>query len=106
ADGAADDVRGPAEDAQRGEERPAWAVLVPGEGRDDAEALGCVVEAEADDEGEGKTELRRRRGLPARQDLRAVVESDPGGDEDREPTRGGHRHDVLLGLILGDRRCA
>ena len=106
ADERPDERRGAADDAENGEERPARTILVAGERSDDAEALGRVVEAEADHQSKRQTELVPTPPTARSQALREVVETNAGRDEDRKPARRGHRHDVLLDLVLGHRRGA
>ena len=79
------DEGGPAADearAARGTPRSAFAL--GRDRRDDAEALGRVVEPEPDDEQQRQADLAGRGGLPDGEALGEVVEADPERDEERE----------------------
>src|SRR5207244_3337475 len=99
------DERGRAADQpEDAEEGPTRRLLLAGERGDDPEALGRVVQTEADDQRDRERELVRRGGLADREPLGEVVQADPYGDEDREPARRRHRRvQVALLLELGDR---
>jgi len=59
------------------------------ERRGDAEALGDVVQPEADHQDEEEPVLVARRGLPDGQPLGEVVQPDPRGDHQSQLHRGG-----------------
>ena len=65
--------------------RPARQLGLAGHRPDDAEALGRVVQAEADDQDERERELAGGGRLADREPLAEVVQADPGGDQEREP---------------------
>ena len=56
---------------------------------DDREALGRVVDREADDEERAERELADRVGGADREALAEVVEADPDRDHQRQPRRAG-----------------
>ena len=73
------------------QERPARAARVPGvveiagQRGDDPEALGGVVQCEADDQHGGERDLAAGRRLPDRQSFGEVVQSDADRDQQRQP---------------------
>ena len=80
------------------QEAPARPHRLAGERRDDPEALGRVVQAEADDQDEREADLAGRAGLADRQALGEVVQADPGRDQQRQPRatpRGDATHELL-----------
>src|SRR5690349_11708122 len=86
----AQERRAAADQAEGAEEAPARTLRVTGERRDDPEALGAVVEREADDQHERQARLAERRRLADRQAFGEVVQADPGRDQQRQPARARH----------------
>ena len=68
---------------------PCRAVLVDvaGKRRDDAETLGGVVQAEADDQQRRERDFVARRRLADRQPFGEVVQADADRDEQRQTPR-------------------
>ena len=93
-DGRADERRAAADEGQAEQERPAGPAPVPSwsmspvERRDDAEALGGVVQAEADDQQGRERDLVARGRLADGQPLGEVVQADADGDQQGQPPRG------------------
>src|SRR6187551_2197787 len=75
-----------ADDPEEREELPARALTR--HGSDDAEPLGRVVQAEADDQQEREADLTGGARLTDGQALGKVVQTDPGRDEEGEPLAG------------------
>src|SRR5437762_843017 len=86
-DDRSDEGRTARDQPERAEKTPAREVRFTGERSHDAEALGRVVEREPNDQHECQAELSPGGRLADRQALREVVETDPEGDEEREPLR-------------------
>ena len=99
-DDGAEEGRAAADQPEQEQEAPARDLPLASERRDDAEALGRVVEAEADDQRDRELELPARGRLPDRETLREVVQADPGRDQHREEARRREAHRVRL-LELG-----
>ena len=75
------------QEAPVGRRADAVGVYVAGQRRDDAEALGGVVQREADDQHGGQGDLVAGRGLADGQALGEVVQADADRDEQRQPAR-------------------
>src|SRR5450759_233549 len=75
-----------ADEAEQGKEAPARQRALAGDGRDDAEALRRIVQAEADDQDQCEADLPRGRRLADGEPLGEVLEADAERDEQREAT--------------------
>src|SRR5581483_6161019 len=91
ADDRADEGRPAADQAHRTEEAPARQLRLARHRADDPEALGRVVQAEADDQDDREADLAGRGRLADREPLAEVVEADAGRDQEREPAAAGER---------------
>src|SRR5450759_1940918 len=68
----------PADEAEQGKEAPARQRALAGDGRDDAEALRRIVQAEADDQDQCEADLPRGRRLADGEPLGGGVRARPG----------------------------
>ena len=84
------------DDAEQREAADRRPLLIAHQRRDDREALGGVVDCEADHERRTECKLRDRVGGADRKALPHVVEADPDRDHQREP-RSGPRFALALG---------
>src|SRR5579862_5597135 len=80
--------RAAADQAHQTEEAPARPRPLAAHGPADTEALGRVVEPEADDERDREADLARRGGLADREPLAEVVRTDADRDQQRELLAG------------------
>ena len=80
----AEERRQAADRAEERDEAPARLCPLAAHRSADAEALGRVVQAEADDERDGQAHLVRRSGLPDREALAEVVDADADRDQQRK----------------------
>src|SRR6266446_5078795 len=80
ADDRAEERRGAADEAEEREQLPARADPLPRQRTADAEPLGRVVQAEADDERDREADLARGGGLADGEALTEVVHADTDGD--------------------------
>src|SRR5215204_154629 len=84
-EGGTQERRPAADQAEQREKAPRRPLAISRHRADDAEALGRVVEAEADHERECELQLVVRGLLPDRQALREVVDADARRDQQAEP---------------------